>query len=49
MAVIVASHVTKSGATISGNIVHIVIVHTNSGYSSNPGHVGTGTIVSVVC
>lgn len=49
MAVIVSSSVSKSGQTISGNTVHIVIVKTNSGYQPNPGHAGTGTVVAVVC
>lgn len=49
MAVIVSSHITKSGPTISGNIVHIVLVRTNAGYGPNPGHRGTGTIVDQLC
>ena len=49
MAVIVASHVTKSGSTIGGDVVHIVIVRTEPGYRPNPGHAGTGTIVAQVC
>jgi len=27
----------------------IVLVRTNPGYGPNPGHVGTGTIVSTLC
>jgi hypothetical protein len=49
MAVIVTSSADQSGSTISGNIVHIVIVKTNPGYEPNPGHAGTGTVVAVVC
>jgi len=49
MAVIVSSSISKSGSTISGNTVHIVIVKTNPGYAPNPGHAGTGTVVAVVC
>jgi hypothetical protein len=49
MPIIVSSHVTQSGNTISGDIEHIVIVQTNSGYSNDPGHAGTGTVVSQVC
>jgi hypothetical protein len=49
MAVIVSSHITKSGPVISGNIVHIVLVRTNPGYGPNPGHLGTGTIIGQVC
>ncbi len=49
MEVVVSSHVTQSGSTISGNILHIIIVQTNSGYGSNPGHEGTGTIIGTIC
>lgn len=49
MAVIVASHITKNGPVISGDIVAIVLVHTNPGYRPNPGHPGTGTIVDTLC
>jgi len=49
MGVIVASHVTQSGSTISGDIVHIVVVRTNPGYQPDPGHPGTGTIIAQVC
>lgn len=49
MAIIVSSHITKSGSTISGDILHVVIVKTDPGYQGNPGHAGTGTIVAVVC
>jgi len=49
MAVIVASHVSKQGPVISGDIVHIVLVRTNPGYGPNPGHTGTGTIVAQLC
>ena len=49
MAVIVSSHITKSGPVISGDIVHIILVKTNPGYAANPGHLGTGTIVGQVC
>jgi len=49
MAVIVASSTTKSGSQISGNTVHIVLVKTDPGYDSNPGHPGTGTVVATLC
>jgi len=49
MAVIVSSHITKSGSTISGDIVHIVLVRTDPGYGPNPGHRGFGTIVDTIC
>jgi hypothetical protein len=49
MAVIVSSSISQSGATISGNTVHIVFVTTNSGYAADPGHAGTGTVVAQYC
>jgi uncharacterized repeat protein (TIGR01451 family) len=49
MAVIVSSSISRSGSTISGNTVHMVIVHTNAGYAPDPGHAGTGTVVARIC
>ena len=49
MAVIASSSIGKSGPTVSGDIVRIVIVNTNPGYAPNPGHAGTGTVVAVLC
>ncbi len=49
MAVIVISSAAKSGAAISGNTVHIVVVKTGSGYAPDLGHAGTGTVVYQVC
>jgi PKD repeat protein len=49
MGVIVSSTITKHGSSIGGNIVHIAVVQTNAGYQSNPGHAGTGTLVTVFC
>jgi FtsP/CotA-like multicopper oxidase with cupredoxin domain len=49
MGVVVTSSVTKSGTTISGNSVHIVVVKTNAGYAPTPDHPGTGTIVANYC
>ncbi len=49
MGVIVTSHSTKAGSTISGNTVQIVVVKTNRSYEPNPGHPGTGTVVAQVC
>jgi uncharacterized repeat protein (TIGR01451 family) len=49
MAVIVTSRYSKSGSSITGNTVHIVIVNTNPGYEPNPGHPGTGTVEAQVC
>jgi hypothetical protein len=49
MGVIVSSSATKSGSTVSGNLVKIVVVRTSPGYSPNPGHPGSGTIVATFC
>jgi hypothetical protein len=49
MAVIVADHITQKGSTVSGDIVHIVLVSTDPGYGPAPGHAGTGTIVGTIC
>jgi hypothetical protein len=49
MGIIVTSKTTKSGSKISGNTVHMVVVKTNPGYSNNPGHAGTGTVVAQIC
>jgi Bacterial Ig-like domain (group 3) len=49
MAVAVSSTVKKSGSTITGNIVHIVIVQVDPGYAPNPGHPGTGKVVAQLC
>jgi hypothetical protein len=49
MVIIVSSLITKSGSSIGGDTPHLVVVQTNPGYQGNPGHAGTGTIVSVIC
>jgi hypothetical protein len=49
MGVIVTNSPSKTGSTISGTVVHIVIVQTNPGYAPDPGHEGTGTVVATVC
>jgi hypothetical protein len=49
MAVIVTSNYSQSGSQISGNILHIVIVKTGTGYKADPGHAGTGAVVAQVC
>jgi uncharacterized repeat protein (TIGR01451 family) len=49
MAVIVSSSIGKSGSSISGNTVHIVIVKTNAGYAPDPGHAGTGKVFAQIC
>jgi hypothetical protein len=47
--VIVSSSISKSGSAITGNTVHMVVVQTDPGYSDNPGHAGTGTVVAQIC
>ena len=49
IAVIVSSSITKSGSTISGDTIKIVIVQTDPGYAGNPGHAGTGKVVATLC
>jgi hypothetical protein len=49
MGVIVTSSAKKTGNTISGNIVQIVIVHVNPGYAPDPAVPGIGTVVATVC
>ena len=47
--VIVARSITQSGAVIAGDISQMAVVQPDPGYDSNPGHMGTGTVVSVSC
>lgn len=47
--VIVLSHITKSGSTISGDTQEVVEVETEPGYAPDPGHAGTGTVIEKVC
>jgi uncharacterized repeat protein (TIGR01451 family) len=49
IAVIVSSSIDKSGPTISGDTVHMVVVRTNPGYAPNPGHAGRGTVLGQIC
>jgi len=49
MGVLVSTHVDKSGSTISGDVLSIVVVQTNGGYAPNPGHAGTGTVIAQFC
>ena len=48
MAVIVATKVTQAGSVISGDLPRLVIVKTDGGYNPNPGHAGTGVVVTTV-
>jgi hypothetical protein len=47
--VLVASSITKSGPTTTGDIPKMVIVQTDPGYGPNSGQSGTGTVVAVYC
>jgi probable HAF family extracellular repeat protein len=49
MGVVVSTTVGKSGPTISGDVLSIVVVQTNAGYAPDPGHPGTGTVVAQFC
>jgi hypothetical protein len=49
MGVLVTSSAVKSGNTISGNTVKIVVVKVGAGYDPNAGSPGTGTIVGTYC
>jgi hypothetical protein len=49
MAVVVSSSIHKSGSSISGDTVHMVVVKTDAGYAADPGHAGTGTVVAQIC
>jgi hypothetical protein len=49
MAVAITDDVVGHRGRLSGEIIEIVIVRTNSGYRPDPGHAGTGTVVAVLC
>jgi len=49
MAVIVSSSISHSGPVISGNVAHVVVVRTTSGYAPDAGHPGTGDVVGQIC
>jgi hypothetical protein len=49
MGVIVPTAIKKSGDTINGDYVKIVVVRTNPGYTASASGVGTGTIVATFC
>src|SRR5438552_10957853 len=49
ISVIASSSITKSGSVINGNNRKIVVIRTDPGYGPNPGHPGTGTVMSVTC
>jgi hypothetical protein len=45
--VIVASNITKQGSTISGDTAAIAVVEPDLGYAPDPGHAGTGMVISI--
>jgi hypothetical protein len=47
--VLVASSVTKSGDVISGTYSGMVVVSTEPGYASDPGHSGIGVVLRSAC
>jgi hypothetical protein len=47
--VVVSDQVTKSGPVISGDTTEVVAVQVDPGYAANPGHPGTGTVISILC
>ena len=49
MGVLVTSSVTQPNSTIKGHWSEIVVVKTNPGYATSPGHPGTGTVVGTFC
>jgi hypothetical protein len=49
MGTLVTSKVTKSGSTITGNALSIVVVKTDPGYAPGPANHGTGKIVAKFC
>jgi hypothetical protein len=49
MGVLVAGSVEKAGSTITGRWAKVVVVRTDPGYEPNPGHPGTGTLVTTFC
>jgi hypothetical protein len=49
MGVIVTSSAHQNGSAIGGDVAHIIVVKTASGYAPNPGHAGTGLVVATAC
>jgi hypothetical protein len=49
MGVFTTNSAVKSGSTISGNTVSIIVVQVNPGYQPNAGSSGTGTVVATFC
>jgi hypothetical protein len=49
MGVIVVPKITKTGNTLNGSYVKIVVVKTDPGYAPGPANVGSGKIVATFC
>ena len=49
MAAIASSTIAKAGSAIAGDTGAIVIVKTDAGYKSDPGHAGNGTVLAILC
>ena len=49
LAVVVSGTVAQTGSAVSGTTPSLVVVKTNPGYSPDPGHAGTGTVVAKIC
>lgn len=49
MAAIVTSGVARNGAQLAGDTADVVVIKTDAGYLPDPGQVGTGTVVAVLC
>ena len=49
MGVFTTNSAVKSGTTISGNTVSIIVVQMNPGYAPNAGGSGTGTVIATFC
>ena len=49
MGVLVSPSVVQHGNNLLGTVAKIVVIKTDSGYASNPGHNGTGTYVATYC
>jgi kumamolisin len=49
MGVVVAPSITKTGNTLSGNYVKIVVVKTDPGYAPGPENSGSGKVVATYC
>ena len=46
---IVSSQITQDGSVISGDTTEVVTIAVDPGYAGNPGHPGTGTVISIDC